>query len=462
MNNQNPIRMSRWAHFFERHGVTALFNSVSLGLMFLPEETSRSLESLLRKPKRMGEIKEAVGADVVEALVNENILVTDGFDDLKYFEGVRQKLSEEVTLELMYLLVTDHCNLRCGYCFEDAPIQIKPFHPIHMSVEIAREAIDLYARMVTRYSDPKKKKVIHLYGGEPLMNRDVVRFAVDYICELKARKRLPATCETAIVTNGIFLDDETARFLSEKGVTVGVSIDGPRAINNLYRKAKDGKLDVFTAVMKALDLLRKYKAKVGLSVTLTPEAVQNFDQLLAFLIDEVGWVDGVSLNILHFNPSVALSPNYYSDAVGCQITAFKRFRALGMYEDRMMRKAKAFINRQPIYADCGVVGNQLVIAPDGQIGVCQDFVKPRTYFRGSVMDRDIDPVTAGLFEGWRKRSPFFMEDCFDCPAMGICGGGCPASAELKTGSRWSLDERACAHGKMVLEWLIWETYAQLA
>jgi len=455
------IRMSRWSHFFERHGATALFNSISLGLVFIPEETSRSLKLLFRKPKRIGEIEEAVGADVVEALVNENILVADDFDDLKYFEEVRRKLSKGVTLELMYLLVTDHCNLRCGYCFEDAPIQIEPFRPIHMKVETAREAIDLYARMVARYSDPEKKKVIHLYGGEPLMNRDVVRFAIDYICESKTHKRLPAVCETAIVTNGIFLDDETACFLSERGVTVGVSIDGPRAINNLYRKTKDGKLDVFAAVMKALGFLRKHKAKVGLSVTLTSEAVQNFDQLLAFLINEVGWVDGVSLNILHFNPSMMLPPSYYSDATRCQIAAFEKFRELGMYEDRIMRKAKAFINRQPIYADCGVVGNQLVIAPDGQIGVCQDFVKPRTYFRGSVMERDSDPVAAGLFEKWEKRSPFFMEDCLGCPAIGICGGGCPASAELKTGSRWNLDERACAHGKMILEWLIWETYTQL-
>ncbi|OGD41328.1 hypothetical protein A3K33_02165 [Candidatus Azambacteria bacterium RIFOXYC1_FULL_41_20] len=453
--------MSRWANFFNRPGIAALFHSISLGLVFLPEETFRSLKPLIGMSKEISEIEESVGADIVEALMNEGILVTDDFDDFGYLEEARQKLLKEITLELMYLLVTDHCNLRCGYCFEDSPVLIEPFNPVHMSVEIARDALDLFARMVARYGDPKKKKVIHLYGGEPLMNGGVVRFAVDYICGLKTRGILPSVCETAIVTNGTFLDDEMARFFSEKGVTVGVSIDGPHEMNNLYRKTKDGELDVFAAIMRALGLLKKYKAKVGLSVTLTSEAVQHFDKLLAFLTDEVGWVDGISLNILHFNPNIFLPPNYYSDAVRCQIAAFEKFRELGMYEDRMMRKAGAFINRQPIYADCGVIGNQLVIAPDGQIGVCQDFVKPRTYFRGSVIDKDSDPVAAGLFKEWERRSPFFMKDCLDCPAMGICGGGCPASAELKTGSRWNLDERACAHGKMTIEWLIWETYAQL-
>jgi len=127
----------------------------------------------------------------------------------------------------------------------------------------------------------------------------------------------------------------------------------------------------------------------------------------------------------------------------------------------MMRKAHSFINREPIFADCGVIGNQIVVAPDGQIGVCQDFVKPRQYFKGSVYDDNYDPITSGLFSEWCRRSPFFMEKCFDCEALGICGGGCPASAELKTGCRWNIDERICFHSKLSLEWLIWDTYFQL-
>ena len=62
--------------------------------------------------KEISEIEESVGADIVEALMNEGILVTDDFDDFGYLEEARQKLLKEITLELMYLLVTDHCNLR--------------------------------------------------------------------------------------------------------------------------------------------------------------------------------------------------------------------------------------------------------------------------------------------------------------------------------------------------------------
>ena len=52
-----------------------------------------------------------------------------------------------------------------------------------------------------------------------------------------------------------------------------------------------------------------------------------------------------------------------------------------------------------------------------------------------------------------------MEQCFSCEAIAICGGGCPASTELKTGSRWNIDERICPHSKLFLEWMIWDTYS---
>lgn len=457
------IRMSRWSHCFERHEMTAFFHSVSLGLAFIPEEAGRSLVRMLKEPKTRYEVENAVGSDVVNFLLQEGFLVQgDDASDRACLNELRQNLLGSITVDLLYLLVTDHCNLCCRYCFEEAPVRIEPFRPIHMTVETAEQAINLFARMTNKYGDSKKKKVIHLYGGEPLVNQKVVRFAVGHVRVLKNQNILSSACEVAIVTNGTFLTESLAKFFAENGVTVGVSIDGPREINNLYRQSKNGQLDVFGSTMKALEHLRKYHAKVGLSVTLTPEVVRHFDRVLDFLIGQMGWVNGVSLNILHFNPSMSLSSDYYVEATKCQIAAFERFRDVGMYEDRIMRKAEAFITRQPLYADCGVVGSQLIVAPDGQIGVCQDFVKPRTYFHGSVMNQNVDPVADGLFEQWEKRSPLFMEACANCPALGICGGGCPASAELKTGNRWNLDERACAHSKLILEWMIWDTYAQIS
>jgi len=456
------IRISRWTHRFERNGVTAILNSISLGLVFVSSETAQLLFDYLRTPAPMDQASAYLGADLIDALTKEGVIVAEELDDEVYLSDFREKLLRESTVELMYLLVTDHCNLRCTYCFEEAPAMDKPFAPVHMSEEVASRAVSLFGQMAKRYGSPDKKKTIHLYGGEPLMNKTVVRASVLQIRDFGKRGILPDNCEIAIVTNGMFLDDATVKFFVENGVTVGLSLDGPGWMNNAYRLPKRDGVDVFREVKKSLGLLKDNGAKIGLSVALTPLAIEHFPELLDFLLGEMGGVDGVSLNLLHYNRNVVPPPDYYVRAAQCQLAAFERFRELGIYEERVMRKAKAFIDRRPLYADCGVIGNQLVIAPDGRIGVCQDFVKPRTYFQGNVLDPDPDPVADGLFRDWRRRSPFFMEQCFGCEAIGICGGGCPASAELKTGSRWNLDERACPHSKLTLEWLVWETCAKLS
>ena len=367
-----------------------------------------------------------------------------------------------MSLELLYLLVTDGCNLRCSYCFEEAPLLTSSFQSTQMTNETIVKALDLFATMTARYGNPEKRKVIHLYGGEPLVNHRAVYKAVSYVDDLKARNILPGNCQIAIVTNGVLLNDRDARFFAAHNVTVGLSIDGPASITDLYRIPKRHGVRVTERVTTAFRLLKQHGAKVGLSVTLTPHAVEHFDEFLSFFTDgEFRAADGLSLDLLHFTPNMKLPDDYYRAAVECQIKAFKRFREIGFYEERVMRKVRAFVDQSPMYADCGVVGRQLVIAPDGRIGVCQDFVKPRTYFSRSVYDAEHHDLLEALFADWRNRSPFFMPQCVDCPALGICGGGCPASAELKTGNRWNLDERACHHSKQILEWLVWDAYAKL-
>ena len=178
-------------------------------------------------------------------------------------------------------------------------------------------------------------------------------------------------------------------------------------------------------------------------------------------MDDLKIQEGISFNILHFSPSFLTGPEYFRSSSRFLIDAFEKLRVVGVYEERMMRKAQAFIDRETMYADCGVIGNQIVVAPDGRIGVCQDFIKSRQYFGNSVLDDSYDPIAEGLFNEWKRRSPLFMEKCFDCEALGICGGGCPASVELKTGNRWNIDERICYHSKDTLEWLIWDTFSQL-
>lgn len=170
---------------------------------------------------------------------------------------------------------------------------------------------------------------------------------------------------------------------------------------------------------------------------------------------------GISFNILLCNGGIPVTEEYVKRASKCIFVAFERFRKLGIYEETMMRKVKSFINKEPALVNCAAYGNQLVVYPRGEIGVCQDDVKTKKYMAGSVYDENFSPEKNGLIQEWSRRSPFNMPQCFDCEAIGICGGGCATNAAVEYGDIWCVDRRFCTHAKDSLEWLIWDLYSQM-
>jgi len=460
MAAEDKYRLSRWTHLYFRKDFCALFNSLKIDTVYLDKETGLEIKTFLRKGRTYQEINDLLEDDIVKELLEKAMIVKEATDDMDDLLGLREALLKATSLEMMYLLVTDHCNLRCRYCFEETP-EYEDFVPVRMTRQTAHRAIDLFSRLQAKYGSPNKQKVIHLYGGEPLMNKDIVRYSVELIKDFIKQGRLPGNTQIALVTNAILLDNEIAEFLGRHSVSVGISVDGPSDLNNKYRIAKDPRVDVFKGVKRAYRLLSRHGVNIGLSITLTPDSIERYSEVIETIGIDFPAIGGLSWNILHYNPNIITGPEYFQDAAGCLIKAFKGLRQQGIYEERMMRKLQAFIEAKPIFSDCGVTGQQIVVAPDGLVGVCQDFVKPRKYFDGTVNDPDYDPCASGLFVGWKKRSPFFMEACFDCPAIAVCGGGCPACAELETGSRWNVDTRLCDHAKLTLEWLIWDTLDQM-
>lgn len=127
-----------------------------------------------------------------------------------------------------------------------------------------------------------------------------------------------------------------------------------------------------------------------------------------------------------------------------------------------MRKVDSFVKSEIYAFDCGAAGGgQIVIAPDGQVGICHGYLGSRKHFATTVDDETFDPRNDPVFIEWSRRSPLNMDACRECPALGICGGGCPLNADFEEGSIWGLDKRFCVHCKTTLEWLIWDLYKQM-
>ncbi len=81
----------------------------------------------------------------------------------------------------------------------------------------------------------------------------------------------------------------------------------------------------------------------------------------------------------------------------------------------------------------------------------------KNYFFSDV-SKDFQFHENSTIREWGHRSPLNMPQCFDCSAIGTCGGGCAYGAMLRNGSIWSLDDRFCVHSLKTLEWMIWDLY----
>lgn len=136
------------------------------------------------------------------------------------------------TLYRLVLNVTNKCNLNCKYCYAEGGNYSSS--ECLMSKETAKAAIDLF------YSRYKAIKVIQFFGGEPLLNEPVIRFACQYITELYESGKIEMLPQFGTISNGTIYSDALAETISKYNISITFSIDGPKPIHDSMRVYKNG------------------------------------------------------------------------------------------------------------------------------------------------------------------------------------------------------------------------------
>lgn len=466
MSETKRYRTSRFVHAFEKDGMCALYNS----LMIKPVYVDPSLVPAIRAFGNGATLEEVFAGveprhgktlrELLPVLDETKILVSaDGTDEeiLAYFQ---KRFLGKPYVQIVYFILTDACNFGCAYCFIKNRVPLG-HRQAQMSVDTARRGIEMFTRLTNLYPEHAgDEKTVVFYGGEPLINVETLRFVLEEVRGRKKDGRFPAKTELSMVTNGTLATSEIAELLREHDVSVAISIDGDQAATDSARRYVNGS-SVFADVVRGFDLMREAGVNVGISCTLNQQSVDDFETTLRTLIERFG-VDSLGFNIVLDSDGYSVGPDYAERAAAAILRGFETFRRNGVYEDRVMRKINSFVKAELYPFDCGATGGgQIVIAPDGQVGICHGYLGSRKYFPTNVNDANFNPSTDPVFLEWSRRSPFGMEACRDCPALGICGGGCPLNADFETGSIWGLDGRFCVHAKKTLEWLIWDLFAQM-
>lgn len=458
------VKLSRYVHIYSIGNAVALIHSLRLKPVYLDTMTYQGLKAWLDSSdcvaldKAPSKIQEEV-----QELAKCRILVQSDDEDDKVLKFIRSHIPKP-SISVCYFILSEQCNLACKYCFlgnNNSATRTSFLHD-NMSVEIADKAVSFYLKQLSlsEYSEFRKPAVI-FYGGEPLVNYDVLVHIAKRLNSLRGSEKTLKNLEMSVITNGLLLNEERLRTLNELGVGISVSIDGFTEEANNMRVDVSGK-PIFSKLLSILEMCKRYGVGISLSVTLSEETIKSTEHVLELLKNyDIG---GLGFNILMSDDTFTLPISYNEKAAQYIIDAFIKLRELGIYEDRMMRKLDSFTKHQVYFSDCAATaGGQIVVAPDGNIGVCHGCIAGKKYFVTNVDDCNFDAKNDPTFLEWSQLSPVNKEECLDCEALGICGGGCPVNAmhSKPNNSLHSIDERFCVHAKKTLEFFINDLYEKL-
>ncbi len=324
-------------------------------------------------------------------------------------------------IKSMCLNVSHLCNLRCEYCFADGGTYNGAAE--NMSLDVARKAID----MIVSKSANRHNLEVDFFGGEPLLNFDVVKKTVEYARSIE--KAHNKNFRFTITTNAMLLNDEIIDFFNKEMYNVVVSIDGRRSVHDCVRKTASGKGSFDTAIKNALRFKQLRKGQYYIRGTYTA-LNKDFSQDVLFLND-LGF-DQLSIEpvVLPENHRLAIKKE---DSEQLKAEYDKLAEA---YVER--RKGEKWFNFFHFMLDiyngpceskrlvgCGAGNDYVAVAPNGNIYPCHQFDGEKDYVIGNVLDGTFNTEIPKFFA---ENNLLKKDKCRNCWAKYYCSGGCAANA----------------------------------
>lgn len=433
------MKLSKYFKFVKLdNNIIAIFNTLLMEVIYVTEDEYEKI------------INFQVNEEDRVILQNAGIYVNTYTTDLRALQKIKDRYNNVCgNISIMYLILSSACNLACKYCFiENCRSNNKK--EFNMSIETITSAITKYANYLNESN--LEEGTIIFYGGEPLVNWEGLVYAI------KLANKLSSKIKFTMVTNATLLDEKKIEFLSKNNVEIGISIDGPKQLNDknrIYRAKEDS---VYDEIMKKIPLLKAKQVKFGLSITVTKDFLNIQDDVLKWLKDLN--VNSVFYNLYHFSNYSNEWENYYKEASEFLLKSFDVLSKQNIYDGRLNRKLDSIVSNQFKFADCAAIGgNQLTIKPNGDVCVCHAYFKTDKYIIGNInKDNIIDMISSTEFNFWKKRNTLNNRKCLNCEALFCCGGGCALQAESLFDDRNKIDKPFCIHTKTSLKWVLQKCY----
>ena len=378
----------------------------------------------------------------------ESADIKEAYDDIMSLFDAGQLFSEDdyaniainmkrnSPVKAMCLHVAHDCNLRCKYCFADEGA----YHRNRelMSVETGKKAMDY----LIKHSGKRRNLEVDFFGGEPLMNFDMVKEVVKYAREQE--KIHDKNFRFTITTNGLLLSDDKLDYINKEMSNIVLSIDGRKEVNDKVRCRVDGSGSYDSIVPKFLKVAEsRNQDNYYVRGTFTRYNL-DFSKDVLHLAD-------LGFKQTSVEPVVSAPDVDYAIREDDLPAIYQEYENLiSEYLDRK-KKGEGFnffhfmidLEQGPCVikrlSGCGAGCEYLAVAPNGDIYPCHQFVGTEEYRMGNL-DSEINQDIRNKFESCNV---YTKPKCRDCFAKFYCSGGCMANACLLNGDINEPHEISC-------------------
>ena len=331
-------------------------------------------------------------------------------------------------IKALCLHIAHTCNLNCSYCFASQG----KYHGERalMSFEVGKRALDF----LIENSGSRRNLEVDFFGGEPLMNFDVVKRLVEYARSIEKEKN--KNFRFTLTTNGVLVDDDVIDFANREMSNVVLSLDGRREVHDRYRVdyAGNGSWD------KIVPKFQKFVAARGgknyyMRGTFT-HANPDFLEDIKVMLD-------LGFSELSMEPVVAAEGDPAALTEGDKAIVLKQYEQLAELMLRRDKEGKPFtfyhymidLKGGPcIYkriSGCGSGTEYMAVTPWGDLYPCHQFVGDEKFKLGDIWNGVSNTEIQNEFASCNV---YAREECRDCWAKLYCSGGCAANAYHSTGS----------------------------
>ena len=405
----------------------------------LPEEAVKLVKERLSgtyPDEEIGEVLE----DVQELIDMEQLFTED-----IYKEYVADFKKRKTVVKALCLHIAHDCNLACRYCFAEEG----EYHGCRalMSYEVGKKALDF----LIANSGNREHLEVDFFGGEPLMNWDVVKRLVEYgrSQEEKHHKKFRFT----LTTNGVLLNDEIMEFCNKEMSNVVLSLDGRKEVNDHMRPFRNGKGSYDLIVPK----FQKFAELRGDKDYFVRGTFTNKN--LDFGEDVLHYAD-LGFKKVSMEPVVAEPSEDYAIREEDLPQILAEYDRLAAEYVKRHKEGRGFtffhfmvdLKQGPCVAKrlsgCGSGTEYLAVTPWGDLYPCHQFVGKEEFLLGNV---DTGVTNTAIRDEFKLCNVYAKEKCRDCFARFYCSGGCAANSYNFHGSITDAYDIGCEMQKKRIE-----------